>query len=831
MLQRVVLRLPLLALALLLPVAGCDCGGGTNPPGTCTSLSDCDGGLCIDGMCHAPSDGGGLDGATRDGGFDAGDGGDCTSPCGSACCVDPEVCVSDGVCATAGPACTTGDDCADDSYCDATLGVCLPYDVPTGHDRDPSCSRVIVAGTFSPTVQCEFSVAPAGDAFPANLHVLGTPMVADLRAGAAPSAPSHPSIVAVFDDGADGSSEQPTGVIRILDGASCEQQAELGSLQMVCHDCPPAIGDLDGDGKPEIVAFKAGGGMVAFHYDDATSAWAVLWTTTAADGTTPFNPTGGGWAGPSLVDLDDDGVPEVLRFGMVFDNAGHLIDQSLGATFGYGQGTFSVVADVDGDGIVELVQGHGVWQWDNAARAWAPETWSPGGSAAGHVAIADFGDFPGGVAWPSDAPEVAVVSRGQVRLQTLDGMTVFGPIALPGGGTGGPPTIGDFDGDGRPEFASAGATDYTVFDLDCTATPVGECAPGRTDGVLWAQPSQDASSNVTGSSIFDFEGDGPAEAVYGDECFLRVYSGATGDVVFSQYRSSCTWYENPVIADVDGDFNAEIVIGNNYNCGSASSGVACGGLDPGGLDPLFAGLHCSENSDCLSGSCDSGLCRCTSDADCCTDCDRDGFACAAPPAATPGAGNTCRASHPHGALGIRVYRDSADRWVRSRMIWNQHAYFVTNVNDDGTIPRTSAAGINWTTPGLNNFRQNVQGSAIPDAAPDLTSRSTPVACAERGIATLTANVCNRGTEPVGAGLLVGFYDGDPALGVRICQVPTTGVLGPGACEPVSCTWSTAPDAMPGRDVVIVADDASSEGECHEGNNRTTLPGVFCQGLE
>jgi hypothetical protein len=35
----------------------------------------------------------------------------------------------------------------------------------------------------------------------------------------------------------------------------------------------------------------------------------------------PFNPTGGGWAGPTLADLDDDGRPEVLRHGMVFRRA------------------------------------------------------------------------------------------------------------------------------------------------------------------------------------------------------------------------------------------------------------------------------------------------------------------------------------------------------------------------------------------------------------------------------------------------------------------------------------------------------------------------------
>ena len=73
--------------------------------------------------------------------------------------------------------------------------------------------------------------------------------------------------------------------------------------------------------------------------------------------------------------------------------------------------------------------------------------------------------------------------------------------------------------------------------------------------IAWARSTQDISSNITGSSAFDFEADGVTEVVYGDECFTRVYNGLTGDVLFSQYRSSCTWYENPLIADVD-DFDA-----------------------------------------------------------------------------------------------------------------------------------------------------------------------------------------------------------------------------------------------------------------------------------
>ena len=101
------------------------------------------------------------------------------------------------------------------------------------------------------------------------------------------------------------------------------------------------------------------------------------------------------------------------------------------------------------------------------------------------------------------------------------------------------------------EIAAAGATAYTVMDLACVGEPLPEGCAGEF--LLWSRPSQDSSSNKTGSSVFDFEGDGSAEAVYGDECFLRVYNGGSGEVLFSGPRSSCTWHEMPIVADV-GDF-------------------------------------------------------------------------------------------------------------------------------------------------------------------------------------------------------------------------------------------------------------------------------------
>ncbi|MBX3250463.1 MAG: VCBS repeat-containing protein [Myxococcales bacterium] len=823
-----------ITLLLALTAAACDCSGSPTPARRCETTSDCRAGeLCLDGVCISASDA-----STRDAGHDA-DQSDTEPPpcpdertCGETCCPAGQLCAHGACAADSGP-CGSTDDCDGDTYCDEGLSRCIPYGVPPSMTFDPTCRRLEVPGVFAPTLQCAFSEAPAGDPWPAWLHVLSTPMVADFGIGRGPDDPPRPSIVAVFDDGEDGSSELPTGVIRVLDGATCTQSAELGSLQLVAHSAPPAIGDLTGDGRPEIVAFMAGGGLVAFTYDDGASAWRVLWRSTLADGVTPYRPTGGGWAGPSLVDLDDDGVPEVMRGGVVLDNQGRLVDASLGLLI-YSQGIFPVVADVDADGRMELVTGQGVWEWDSAGRTWSREAWSTA-TIAGHIAIADFGDFPGAHGWPASAPEVAVVSNGAVRVQTLDGTVVFGPVPIPRGGTGGPPTIADFDGDGRPEIGVAGAVTYAVFDLDCTASPVGTCASASTDGVLWFSPVQDLSSNVTGSSVFDFEDDGRAEVVYGDECFLRVYDGESGEVIFSQRRSSCTWYENPVVADTDGDFNAEIVIGDNFNCGVADFGRTCTdtsqgpGLGPRDTDPIFRGLRCTDGGDCVSGACDAGYCRCTADDQCCVGagCAESAYVCEVPPEGTPGVGNTCRASRPRGTLGIRVYRDVANKWVRSRMLWNQHAYFVTNVDDDGTIPRSSSMRANWLDPRLNNFRQNVPGDAVPGAASDLTSSGNPLVCDADG-ARFTARVCNRGSGPVGSGVSVGFYVGDPDDGgTRICAGASVGNLIPGQCETVECPWPDAPSEPPGPDVWIVADDENLARECREGNNVTIFHDVYC----
>ncbi len=143
-----------------------------------------------------------------------------------------------------------------------------------------------------------------------------------------------------------------------------------------------------------------------------------------------------------------------------------------------------------------------------------------------------------------DEPEIVVVARGFVRPHEHDGTVIWGPVALPGTGdeAGGAPTVADFDADGLPEIGVAGSTQYAVFETDGT--------------VKWQRTIQDGSSNMTGSTVFDLDGDGAYEVIYRDETHLRIYRGADGVVLFEDPLSSFTANEEPVVADVDGDGRA-----------------------------------------------------------------------------------------------------------------------------------------------------------------------------------------------------------------------------------------------------------------------------------
>lgn len=726
--------------------------------------------------------------------------------------------------------CSTNDDCDGDTYCEG--GFCRPYG-----DAVPSnqgCSRVVPAGLLSPSVFCEWLGPEPGDPHPMNMQVMSTPLVADFNFDGHKSSefPTiRPSIVVnSYNNGADGScgvgpanDRTAWGILRILDGRTCKLQYNLPTR--VVGSITPAIGDLNADGRPDIVAYtwEAVGtpaGVVALTYNSTSGTWVELWRSHLAGGAAHNALQACEWAGPSIADLNDDGKPEVLAEGFVYDNTGQLVDGTL-ANLGNGNGQFAVVADIDKDGVPNLVTPSATYAWNKTMARW--ESKYPYTAVTGnlYVAVGDFGTVNGTMLDRTRLDgfaEVVIVGSNQVKVLSYDGKVVYGPTTIASaavnGWGGGPPTIGDFDNDGRAEFAAAGADSYQVFDLDCVAGADAKFCPTATqNGVLWNKSSQDQSSRVTGSALFDFEGNGTAEAIYADECFARIQDGSTGEVLFSQQHSSCTWNEYVTIADVQGNFRSKLIVPSNTNCN-----VTCPAVDP-----IFKGLRCTGAGDCPNGMpCDSGYCRCTGDMQCNTSSSGGGFVCLNAAAGLPGSGKTCQAAHAANRTGIRVFGDGLDRWVASRPLWNQHAYSITNVSDDGIIPPTSGVRRNWEEAGLNNFRLNVQGKLDASSAPDATSQGGSHANAQcnGGMVTLMTSVCNRGSAPVGDALPVSFYEGTSLL----CTAATMQALPPGKCIEVSCS---APLSGSGsHDVTIVADDdgsgKSASSECHEANNKASM---------
>jgi len=745
---------------------------------------------------------GGFGGGAGVGGGAGGSGG-VSRPCP---CPSGEVCVQDECLAERG-ACDSDDDCGGDTYCCAAGCLSDPGDTPTciAYGSGPRgnvnelCLGDITIGLFQADVQCEWTGPPPGDPFPDHVQVLTTPLVADLPfdSGVAKE------IVIVTYNGLDGGSPAAEGtdparfgVIRILNGQTCEQIANLDDPEnRVIAASPPAIGDINGDGFPDIVTHRALGGVIAYAWNEPAETYTGLWVALETD------ISGQRWDGLALHDLDDDGIPEVISASEVYDgptgnrlNSGQVLS---------GAGAMSVpaVADVDGDGEIEITA-RDIHRWNANTNQWdLAYTLS---HTAQFWAVADFGT-PGATPAEFDAnsfdgiAEIVSTGNGNARLMTLSGQVLLNVSSGILGG--GPPTIGDFDDDGRPEFASAGGNFYRLFDLDCSSDPA--CL---TTEIRWSTSSQDLSSNRTGSSIFDFEGDGAAEAVYGDECFTRIYEGSTGEVLYSAFRTSCTWFENPVIADPDGDSNTEILIGSNANCNRTCPAI----------DPIHRGNRCEAGADCLSGLCDEGFCRCAGDSEC-----REGYSCETPIAGTQGSGDTCRAEHPPGVgqVGLRILRDALDRWVSSRPMWNQHTYSVTNVNDDGTIPMTSEWVANFSDPALNNFRQNIQGEAAPGTQPDITGNVDESVCQTSGEERLlTATVCNRGTRTVGASMPATFYVGDPADENLLCVSYTEGPVPVGGCLDVSCIIDVD---IQGQITMVVNDDGQggrTTTECNDNNN-------------
>jgi hypothetical protein len=97
--------------------------------------------------------------------------------------------------------------------------------------------------------------------------------------------------------------------------------------------------------------------------------------------------------------------------------------------------------------------------------------------------------------------------------------------------------------------------------------------------------------------------------------------------------------------------------------------------------------------------------------------------------------------------GFYVFGDKDDSWRSARRIWNQHAYMITNVNDDGSIPAKADRNIDI----YNNFRSgDITAGSGGFTLPDLVPVVEDVCLDECGETNLVVwvSVANRGFEDI-----------------------------------------------------------------------------------
>ncbi len=289
-----------------------------------------------------------------------------------------------------------------------------------------------------------------------------------------------------------------------------------------------AIGfaDVDGDGLAELFAYARDGRIVAFNGQDGSVKWTtgVLWTTPSGD-----DPANNKASAFSFADLDGDGLAEILFGGVVLNHDGTLRWRQATAVS-------SLAVDLDLDGVYEVILGDEVYDRNGNFLYDFGGNLVPYSARSLTIAGLDADPYPE-VIYHEGFVTYVFEHDGIPKWQYNHNSWV----------SQAPPVVADLDGDGLPEIAAQARDRIDIL---------------GADGVLKAARTVNYfdSSAFTGTTAFDFMGVGSYELINNDHSRLYILDGGTALAQYEWSHGSYTQHEYAVVADIDQDGHAELVV-------------------------------------------------------------------------------------------------------------------------------------------------------------------------------------------------------------------------------------------------------------------------------
>ncbi len=532
---------------------------------------------------------------------------------------------------------------------------------------------------------------------------------------------------------------------------------------------PPAAGQLvDTNGSGDIddedmpvVVAYQSGRVVAVFGDGSGAAWTTSGSNYGQDG------------GFAIGDVTLDGWPDVITASSTQVCA---LDGSTGAehwcltglassldTYGY---AYPSIADMNGDGKPEVIVGNAIIRGDSG-KLRGKGSMGKGAAPYGGSGTSTYGAMSAVVDMDGDGALEVVTGNAAYD---IDGNTIWS-----NSGPDGLVAVADFDGDGEGEIIKTSGV--YVYGME-------------TEGTTAFGPIT-YTGNLGAPAIDDLDGDGTPEFVFAAQNKLIAMEWG-GTILWQATINDNSGAAGPTLFDFEMDGYPEVLYADE------SSIKFFSGLD-GSLKfsssqhssytiletPIIADVDNDDQVEIILGH--------------------------GTPSSSTGA--------------LTVYGDADESWPPGRKVWSQHGYYITNIEDDGTVAASTPNNFAL----YNSYRSGDVGRP-PSEYWDLLAEVVDVCedeCASDAV-YVQGRVSNAGNIEAPAGIPVSLRAG--AGGDIIAVSITADVIPPGSTGETVEFTVLASEITGSKPVVTVDEDSSGNSgiyECDETNNTEVWGDTVC----